>query len=373
MISIARVRQLLHKELRQMFRDPKMKRILFIAPVIQLVAFGYAVNTDIKNTATFVIDHDGSAASRELLEVIESTGYFRVVGRSGRPADLVRALDHGDARVGIEIPVGFERDLSSGKGSRIQIILDGTDSNTATVAQGYLTQIVQRFALQRAADAGTLSGGGLDLRNRAWYNPELESRVYNVPGVIAMLILLMVLLLSAMSVVREREMGTLDQLNVSPLTPVELMLGKTLPATLIALIDLFLITAIAILWFGIPMRGSFFVLLPAALIYIIAGLSFGLLISTISKTQQEAFMSMFLFLMPAIILSGFFYPISSMPEIFQWITVLNPVRHFLEVVRPVFLKGAGYADLWRQYLALILIATGALWLATVRFRRTMAA
>ncbi len=372
-ISRLRASELLKKELRQMFRDPKMRRMLFIAPIIQLVAFGYAVNTDIKNTSTFVIDHDASAASRELTEVIESTGYFRIVGRSARPADLVRALDYGDATVGIEIPAGFARDLASGRGAAVQIILDGTDSNSATVAQGYLGQIVQRFALQRAAAAGTLPRGGLDIRNRAWYNPELESRAYNVPGVIGMLILLMSLLLSSMSVVREREMGTLDQLNVSPLSPLELMLGKTVPAALICLIDLFLITAIAILWFGIPMRGSFIVLLPAAIIYIISGLAIGLLISSISKTQQEAFMSMFLILMPAIILSGFFFPVSSMPEIFQWITVVNPVRHFMEIVRPVFLKGAGFADLAHQFVALTVIAVSTMWLAVLRFRKTVVA
>jgi ABC-2 type transport system permease protein len=369
----ARVREMLKKELRQIFRDPRMKRVLFIAPVIQLVAFGYAVNTDIKNTATIVVDHDRTAVSRELVDVIASTGYFRVVGYSERPSELVRALDYGDAEVGIEIPAGFAQQLANASGSKVQIVLDGTNSNTATVAQGYLTQIVQRFAIQRAFASGVDSIGGVDLRSRAWYNPELESRVYNVPGVIAIIILLMSLLLTALAVVREREMGTLDQLTVSPLTPTELMLGKTVPAAIICLIDLFLVTVIAVLWFGIPMRGSLLVLLPAALIYIISGLAVGLLISTISRTQQEAFMSLFLFLLPAIILSGFFYPISSMPEMFQWLTLVNPVRHFLEVVRPVFLKGAGFGELWRQYVALALIGAVTLRLAIVRFRRTMAA
>ncbi|NIN70698.1 MAG: ABC transporter permease [Gemmatimonadetes bacterium] len=371
-LSLVRVRQLLKKELRQIFRDPRMKRIVFIAPVIQLVAFGYAVNTDIKNTKTFVIDHDRSAASRELLEVVEATGYFRIVGSSQRPADLVDALDFGRAEVGIEIPAGFSRDLADRRGARVQVILDGTNSNTATVAQGYLTYIVQGYAQNRAAAAGALPGGGVDARVRAWYNPDLESRVYNVPGVIGMLILLMSLLLTSLSVVREREMGTLDQLTVSPLSAAELMLGKTVPATLVALIDLVLVTALAILWFNIPMRGSFLDLLPAALLYILCGLAFGLLISSVSRTQQEAFMTMFLVLMPAIILSGFFYPISSMPEVFQWITVLNPVRHFLEIVRAIFLKGAGIADLWVQYAALTVMAGGATWLAIVRFRRSMA-
>lgn len=372
-ISLLRVREMLAKELRQMLRDPKMRRVLFVAPIIQLIAFGYAVNTDIRDTATFVIDHDRSAASRELIDAFESTGYFQIIGRSQQPADLVRALDYGEAIVGIEIPPGFSRDLASGRGARVQVILDGAESNTATIALGYAGQIVQRFGLARATVAGALRGGGVDLRNRAWYNPELESRAYNVPGVIGILILLMSLLLTSMSVVREREMGTLDQLAVSPLSATEMMLGKTLPPMLVAFVDLFLITGVAILWFGIPMRGSFLVLLPAALLYIIAALSMGLLISSISRTQQEAFMSLFLLLMPAIILSGFFYPISSMPRVFQWLTVLNPVRHFLEIVRAVFLKGAGFTPLWPQYVALGLMAVGAAWVAVVRFRRTMAA
>jgi ABC-2 type transport system permease protein len=371
---------MLRKELRQMFRDPRMARIVFIAPMIQLIAFGYAVNTDIKNTPTFIVDHDRTAVARELIESFESTGYFRVVGSSDRPADLTAALDHGDAVVGIELPADFARRLAYPDGARIQVAIDGTNSNTATVALGYTGLIVRRFGLERAAgagagagaDAGPLPAGGVDLRSRAWYNPELRSRTYNVPAVVGILILLMTLLLTALGVVREREGGTLDQLNVSPLTPVELMLGKTLPPTLIGLIDLALVTSVAILWFGIPMRGSVFVLLPAALIYIIAGVSCGLLISTVSRTQQEAIMTMFLFLLPAIILSGFFYPISSMPRIFQWITLLNPVRHFLQIVRAVFLKGAGWEYLWPQFLALIVMAGGALWLATVRFRRTMA-
>jgi len=371
-ISPTRVREMLKKELRQMLRDPKMRGALISVPIIMLVMFGYAVNTDIRDTNTFVIDHDRTATSRELLEVFESTGYFKIVGRSDRPADLVRALDHGDAAVGIEIPVGFAAAIADGQGAQVQIIVDGTDSNSATVALGYAGQIVQQFGLARAAAAGTLPSGGIDLRTRAWYNPELESRAYNVPGVIAALTLLITLLLTAMSVVREREMGTLDQLSVSPLSPTEFILGKTLPSMLVAFLDLFLVTGIAILWFGIPMRGSFLVLLPAALAFIITGLGFGLLLSSVSKTQQEAFMGMFLVLLPSIILSGFFYPISSMPELFQWLTVLNPVRHFLEIIRAVFLKDAGFLDLWKQYIALTFMAVGVLWVAVVRFRGTTA-
>jgi len=353
-----------------MFRDPRMKPLVFVSPIVQLLLFGYAVNTDIRDTATFVVDHDRTETSRRFTDAFVSTGYFRIVGTSDRPADLVAALDHGDAVVGIEIPVGFKRDLTRGTGRAVQILVDGTNSNTGTVAQGYAIRIAREFGA-RLTPGADLRRGVIDVRARAWYNPQLESRVYNVPAVIGILLLLMCLLLTAMAVVREREMGTLDQLIVSPLQPVELMLGKTIPVALVGVVDLILISTVAILWFDIPLRGSPVALFVASLIFIVAGLGVGLLISTVSKTQQEAFMTMFMFMLPAIIMSGFFYPISSMPVGFQWLTLLNPVRHFLEIVRGVFLKGTGFVDLWRQYLILTITAVSVLWFATLRFKRSL--
>lgn len=372
LLSGRRIRELLKKELRQMLRDPRMRVVIFVAPLIQLIVFGYAVNTDIKNTATYVVDLERSAASRQLIDAFTATGYFRIVGASTRSADLVRALDRGDAIVGIEIPASFSRDLAMGAAA-VQVVVDGSNSNTAVVAQGYAGQIVTRYALRRAASLGLLPSGGADLRTRAWYNPQLASRVYNVPAVVGALVMLMCLLLTSLAVVREREIGTLDQLMVSPLTPPELILGKTVPVMLVGLIQITLISSVAIFWFGIPMRGPVLALLLAAITYILAGLSFGLIISTISKTQQEAFMSMFLMFMPLVILSGFFFPISSMPRVFQWLTLLNPMRHFIEIVRAVFLKGEGVVGLWRQYLALALLAATALTVAIRRFMRTAAA
>jgi len=369
--SLLRIREMVKKEFRQLLRDRRTRMVIFVSPLLQLLMFGYAVNTDIRDTATFVVDLDATAPSRRLIDAFVATGYFEVVGRSDRPADLVRALDHGDALVGIEIPRGFARDLT-GDGTAVQIVVDGTESNSATIAQGYAQRIVRRFALERAAAAGTVLSGGVDLRTRAWYNPNLESRAYNVPAVIGVLIMLMCLLLTSLAVVRERELGTLDQLMVSPLSPGELMLSKTIPVAIVALFDLAAVSVLAIVWFRIPMVGSPLVLLPAALLYILAALAVGLLISTISRTQQEAFMSMFLFFQPSIILSGFFYPIDSMPRFFRWLTLGNPVRHFLEVVRAVFLKGAGFADLWPQYLSLAVLAVAVLWFAVVRFPKTMA-
>ncbi|MFQ6046084.1 MAG: ABC transporter permease [Gemmatimonadales bacterium] len=367
-----RVREMVRKEVRQLIRDPRTRLMIFVAPIIQLIMFGYAVNTDIKNTATHVMDHDGTAASRELIDAFRATGYFAVERWARRPAELSQALDRGQATLAIEIPRGFARSLATGGPARVQVLVDGSESNTATVAQAYAQRIIQRFGLDRAARAGALPAGGIDLRTRAWYNPNLESRTYNVPAVVGVLVLLMSLLLTALSVVRERELGTLDQLMVSPLEPREFIAGKTLPVALVGVIDLVLISLVAVYWFDIPIRGSRLALLIAALLYILAGISVGLLISSISKTQQEAFMTMFLFVLPAIILSGFFYPISSMPEVFQWLTLLNPVRHFLEIIRAIFLKGQGMAGLWSQYLALTGIAAVAFWAAVRRLPKTVA-
>ena len=319
--DLLRIRRMVVKEIRQLFRDPKTKRIIFAAPIIQLLAFGYAVNTDVRDVETALLDQDRTEASRS----------------------LVRAF---------------------------QLLLDGSNSNTATVAQGYAAEIVQAFGARVARSSG-FTGAGLDLRTRAWFNPSLESRVYNVPAVIGVIIMMMCLMLTSLGIVRERELGTLEQLLVSPLTPGELILGKTIPVAGIALLQLSLVTTVALLWFRIPFTGSVLTLLLAAGLFILSGLAVGLYISAISNTQQEAFLSMYMFFLPAIILSGFLYPIDTMPTVFRHLTVLNPLRHFLDVVRGVFLKGADLADVWLPCLALAAMAVLGLVIATRRFRNTL--
>jgi len=251
------------------------------------------------------------------------------------------------------------------------VLVDGTNSNIATVALGYAERIVQTHG---AALATEWTGRGvppaaLDVRERAWYNPDLASRNYNVPAVVGTLMTLICLLLTALAVVREREIGTLEQLMVSPLRPAELIAGKTIPFALIGLFDLALVTTLAILWFRIPFKGSLAVLLAASVLFLLSALGIGLFISTISSTQQEAFMATFLTFMPTILLSGFMFPVSSMPLFFRWLTVLNPLRHYLEIVRGVFLKGAGLPALWPQFLALGLMGAGILTFAASRFRK----
>ncbi len=365
-ISRLHVVEMVRKERRQLLRDPRTRLIMFVAPIIQLMMFGYAVNTDLRHAPTIVVDHDRTSASRDLMAALEATGRFAVTETGEQARDVTRALDRGDAIMGVEIPPGFARDLAAG-GARVQVLIDGTQSNSATVARGYGARVIEAFARERRSVPP-----GIDLRARAWYNPGLVSRLYNVPAVIGVVLLLMCLLLTALAVAREREVGTLEQLLVTPLTPTELMLGKTIPVAVVGLIDLALVTLVAVFWFAVPLRGSVPALVVAATLYILAGLAAGLLISTVSKTQQEAFMTMFLFVLPAVILSGFLYPTTTMPAFFRWLSLLDPVRHFLVIVRGIFLKGEGVRALWAEYLTLAAMAAAALAFAVRRFRASVA-
>ena len=365
---IDRVLGITGKELLSIRRDPKLLRVVFVAPLIQLMIFGYAVSTDVRDTKMFVVDHERTAASRALVEAMTSSGYFRVVGYSDRPSDLVAAIDHGRALMGLQIPPGYTAALHSADGARVQLVLDGTNSNVATVALGYAERIVREHGL---AAVESRFEPPVDLRERAWYNPALQSRIFNVPAVIGSIMLLVSLLLTALAVVRERELGTLEQLMVSPLTPGELIAGKTLPFAMIAMFDLVLITTVALLWFRIPFTGNFLLLLLAAMLFLLSALGLGLLVSTVSSTQQEAFLGTFLLFMPTMLLSGFMFPVASMPALFQWLTLLNPMRHYIEIVRAVFLKAAGLDALWPQFTALAVMGSSVIAFATTRFRKTV--
>ena len=364
-----RVAVLVRKEFQQAFRDPRILRVVFAAPVIQLLVFGYAVSTDIRDTPTVLVDHDRSQVSRELADVLVSSGYFAIVERADRGADIVDALDHGRAQVGVEIPAGFARDLASGSGAQVQILLDGTNSNTALVARGYAERIIQSWSAGAAGTATPARQARIELRERAWFNPELASRNYNVPAVLGAIILLICQLLTALAVVREREIGTLEQLMVSPLQPAELIAGKTIPFALLGLVDLGLVTAVARLWFRVPFEGGAALFLLGSFFYILCCLGLGLLVSTISSTQREAFLATFLFFLPTVLLSGFMFPVSSMPHVFRWMTLGNPMRHYLVIVRGLFLKDTGFGDLWPSLTFLVVLGLGALGLAGSRFRR----
>lgn len=363
--SLTRVFEMVRKELIQLFRDPALLRVIFVAPVLQLVVFGYAVSTDVENTRTAIVDQDGSAASRDLVDAFTASGHFRIATSSLDPADAVRALEHGDALVALVIPPGYAADLAAGD-ARVQVLLDGTNSNTATVARGYAARIVARHARRQAARPPELP---VRLVTRAWYNQDLKSRNYNVPAVVGMILLLMSVVMTSLAVVREREIGTLEQLQVTPLGPVELILGKAIPFAMVAMVDLLVITTIAVLWFHVPFVGELGLLVALGVVYLLPALGVGLLISTVSRTQQQAFLTSFLFLMPAMLLSGFLFPVESMPLVFRWIAQINPLTHFLVIVRGIFLKGIGLEVLWPRAAALLALGVVLLSVAAARFRK----
>ena len=369
-----RIRSLVKKELRQLLRDPRSRRLVFISPVMQLVLFGYAVNTDVRNVRTLVADYSASPTSRALVEALENSEYFRVTAWARTDREVEEALDRGRVVVAVVIPPDLEDRLLAGRRVAVQVLVDGTSSNTATVVQGYAGRILTSFGAEVVAEAAgrgdgtTLGSSPVELRARAWFNPDLASRVYNVPAVIGTIMFLMALMLTGLSVAREREVGTFDQLLVSPVSPAELMLGKTLPVAGIAMVQLTLVTVVALLWFGIPLRGSVLLLLGSALMYVLAGLSIGLLLSTYSRTQQEAFLTIFLTLFPAIILSGLLYPVETMPTFFEWVADLNPLRYFIHIVRAIFLKGAGPSDLALELGVLAGMAVLALRFGVYRFK-----
>jgi ABC-2 type transport system permease protein len=374
---LARVRHIAVKEARQALRDPRMKAVILVAPVLQLLVFGYAVSTDVRDIPTAVYDLDRSATSREFVARLSASGHFRLVAFIDDEESACAMLDRAEASVVVRLPRGFERDVGGGGAARIQLVLDGTDSTTASVVMGYAAGIGARFAenvaVERLARLGARASRPGTIRpvSRAWFNENLESRVFFVPGVIALIVTLVTLLLTSMAVVREKEVGTIEQIMVSPIRPFELIAGKTVPFLAVAFIDVVTVLTVGVLLFDVPVRGSLVLLFAGIGLYVMTTLGVGLLISTVSRTQQQAMMTVFFFFLPAMLLSGFAFPISNMPRVVQLVTYLDPIRYILVVVRGVLLKGVGVAVLWPQLLALAALGTATLAFATLRFRKSL--
>jgi len=371
-----RAKSIFIKEFKQIFRDPRMKTIIFISPLIQIILFGYAANKDINFVPTAIFDRDNTKESRELLRDFTYSKYFVPKYFIDTEAAENLVLDKGQASVVIRIDRGYGRDLEAGKDAQIQLAYDGTDSNTAMVVMGYANTIMQDYQYgllkQEALERGGIKyAPSVDLRDRAWFNGNLISRNYYLPGVIATIVTMMSLLLSSMAIVKEKEIGTMEQLIVSPLRPIELILGKLLPFGIIALVQIVLITALGVLWFRVPLRGNLLLLLLTTCIYLFTTLGIGLFISTISSTQQESMMSVFLFYLPTVLLSGFAYPIANMPQAIQVFTYLNPLRYFMIIIRGIFLKGVGITVLWQQMVPLLFIGLCVIVLSTLQFKRKM--
>jgi ABC-2 type transport system permease protein len=374
--SVARIRHLLTKEFIQTLRDPHTRWILIGPPIIQMLVFGYAATLEVKHVSLAVLDLDNTQESRELISEFAGSRYFDIRRHATRREELREGIDRGDFVVAVEIDAGFAQRLRSGQGASAQIVVDSSNSNTALIGLGYLSQAGARFSSRYQADRVRRLSPGLAvpqviLEARPWFNEGLVSQWYFVPGVIGNLMLLMVMTLTAFAVVREREIGTLEQIMVSPIRRWEFILGKTVPFFLIGLFDATLISLIGTLWFGVPFRGNVGVLATGMIVFLLAALGLGLLLSTISRTQQQAMISAFFFIMPMTTLSGFGTPITSMPPFFQKLSYFNPLRHVLVILRSVYLKGVGFEVLWPEMVFLVVFAFLLLTVSVLRFRKSL--
>ena len=375
-MKLERVKRMLVKEFIHVFRDPKMKGVIFLMPIVQALVFGYAVTTDVRNVATAVMDLDNTPASRDLVARFENSGYFTITSWLTEESEVREVLDRGEVRAVLRLNSGFGGDLLAGRPARLQVLLDGTDSNTAGIVLDYSSRIAGEFShAQLSGRSARMRGdaappAGVTLETRTWFNANLESCNFYVPGVIAILVMLITLMLTSMAVVREKEVGTMEQVMVTPITPAEFILGKSLPFALIGFADVIAITLIGRLWFNVPIRGDIGLLLLASAFFIMTTIGIGLLFSPLSQTQQQAMMGTFFLYFPAVLLSGFMFPIANMPAAIRWFTLANPLRHYLVIIRGIFLKGVGADILWPQLVALAAMGASVLWSATRRFRKT---
>jgi ABC-2 type transport system permease protein len=375
---LGRLKQMLIKEFIQVFRDKRTRFILIGPPIIQMMVFGYAATYEIHHVPTVVLDLDHSQESRELVSRFTSSPYFDVQQQLTDSRQLGNLIEQGKATVGLEIDAGFAQKLRSGQTAPLQVIVDATNSNTALIASGYISQIALGFAQEYQRDRISRIAPQLmevmpsvELAPRPWYNPDLRSRWFFVPGIIGSLTVVLVVTLTAFAVVREREIGTLEQIMVTPIRPAEFILGKTLPFFLIGVFDVTLIAVVGSLWFQVPFRGNVAVLALGAVLFLLCMLGVGLLISTVSATQQQAMVTAFFFIMPTITFSGFGFPISTMPHWMQLMSYAIPLRYFLIVIRGTYLKGVGMGVLWPQMAAMAGLGVALLTAAILRFHKAL--
>ncbi len=383
---------MIKKEFAQVLRDIKMRGVVFGPPIIMIVIFGYAINMDVNTVNLAVLDEDKTSMSRGLIEKFTGSGYFIMYSYLYSDKELMPLMDRGRVEAFIHIRKGLSKNLKTGRVSELQVIIDGTDSNRGAIITAYVNEIMQGFFMdeyfgrikaqilyrmsglpgtQAGEAAGMVMPRGVRIIDRAYFNPTLLSKNYFLPGVIGFIVSLITVMLTSMSIVKERESGTMEQIVVSPIKPMEFIMGKTIPFAIIGFIDMLIVTIITIFWFDVPFNGSIAFLYFAAFFYILCSLAVGIFISTISKTQQQAMMSFFLYFIPAILFSGFAFPIYAMPETIQFITYLNPLMYFMVIIRGVFLKGVGITVLWKEVLVLTVIGVVLLNLSARRLSRRM--
>lgn len=373
-----RILRLIVKEFIQLRRDPVALRLMLLAPILQLVLLGYAATLDVKNIPTVICDLDHSAKSREMIRAVLESGYFREAGRVQRPGDVASYLDEGRAVVGIVIPVDYGRALGAGGLSQLQAVVDGSNSTEATTALGYLSGIVLdqsiRMAVTRLpaeAFAGRV-GPPVEAEMRVWYNESMESSHFMIPGVIGLILLVTTMLLVAVAVTREKEIGTMEQILVTPILSHEFLIGKMVPYSLLGMVNVGVVLAVGRYWFGVPMRGSLLLLYALSAVFLLTTLGAGLFAATISLTQQQAMLTCMSFVTPNMLLSGFIFPIENMPQPIQWLTYLMPMRYFLTIIRGILLKGIGLEILWPQAVAMTLFGAGIFLVSLALFRRRAA-
>jgi ABC-2 type transport system permease protein len=368
-----RIREMVRKEFIQLFRDRKNRVVLVMAPLIQLLVFGYVVNYDIRDIRVALIDQAETRESRLMMDAFTAGRIFRITHRPADSRGMEELFLAGRADLGIKIPPDFSSRIRRGETAAVQILVDGSMSNMASVRISYAVMVLDRLnrELLRELHGQDLNYGKIDARIRTWYNPNLDSQNFFVPGIVAFVIMLISLLLTSIAIIKERENGTMEQLIVTPLKPIELIIGKTIPYTIISIAQMVFVMLFALYWFDIPLAGSLLALFLATCLFLLSTLGIGLFISTVSKTQQQAMMTTFFFILPFFMLSGFVFPIANMPEVVQGLTYLNPLRYFLIIIRGIFLKGVGLHILWPQYAALAVIGVLVFAGAVVRFRKRL--
>jgi ABC-2 type transport system permease protein len=366
------------KEFLQIRRDRRMIPVIFVAPVVQILVFGFAVNTDVTDVRTVLVDLDRSAASRDLVTRFVESGYFEIVATAERADEVDRWLVTSKAQLGLVVGQGFGAALAAGRTGKVQLIVDGSDATTANIALGYASSLARELGAEvqeerrRAAPFPVPRAGQAVLVPRVFYNPDLKSRWFYVPAVLAMILMIMTMLLSAMGVVREKEIGTLEQIMVTPIRPWQLLVGKLLPFALIGLFQMCLASAVTVFGFGVPLRGSFALLLGLTALFILSTLGLGLLVSTLVQNQQQAMMgATFGAMVPMIYLSGLIFPIDNMPRAIQLVTYVIPLRYYAEIIRGVFLRGSGLAVLWPEAGMLLAMGLAILAFASLRFRKRL--
>jgi len=373
---------MLKKEFAQLFRDRKMRAVMIGPPIIMMIVFGYAVNTDVNDVRMAVVDYDKTAESRQFIEEFTGSTFFSLYAYGYSAKKLVPLLDRSEIDCLVQVERGFSEKMRSGSTAQVQILLDGSDSNRASVVKSYINNVTAAYSMAHFRErvktqvrtrqkAGMRMPAVVDLEHRVFFNPELKSRNYYLPGIIGLLISLITIMLTSMSIVKEREAGTIEQINVSPLKPLEYIAGKMIPFALVSFGIIFVVTFITITWFAVPFNGSFTFVLFTGLLYILSTLAVGLYISTISMTQQQAMLSSFLFFVPAILLCGFIFPIYAMPESVQLVAYLNPLTYYMNIVRGVYLRGVGALVLWQDVLAMVAIGVVLLFMSVKRFSKTM--